>query len=292
MTVTGPWLVPVRPIASYLVTRFPPHTQGAALLLTFTTMYLLYGYIAGAVTVDGQFAWGAATFVLLFLALRLVDDLDDLDDTAGVARAARRSGLKTAIITVTAVVGVLNVAHPPALFTALAAIGLVVFAPFVLKRALTRHRAALALGYESGPLVMMVYAFVIWHDGERGALPAAAVVSVVGFHWGTYEFWKFSRRASDLTYRPYRLHWTGVRAVLVAILALLTLSATGMAAGTRFPAAFDAYLVLLSPAVLCWTLAAYRRLAARRRGLRLGWSGLVLVALSQTSLIAQICLSR
>lgn len=314
MTATGPQVrtaadrygCAARQVLGYLAERFPPQTQGVAILLTFTSIWFLSGRLVSAQIETGWwFGRGLLSFVLLFLEMRLVDDLDDLTEDISPAQAGgscvmrRQVALKTGITAVTAAVVLLNVTSAGTLLVAAVAAGLVIAAPFVIKRRITRNRLVLAFGYEAEPLMVMLYAYAAWHAETDRAVPAVRVTEATVLYWATYECWKFSRKAGDLAYRPYRLHWQNVRLVLCGLLVILAAAALAVCVSARFPLAFTVYLPLLPLVFLAGTLIGYQRLThpgatrgRRRLGIRPAYAGAVLAVVLQLSLIAQIGLPR
>lgn len=244
----------------YVRSRFPPQTHGLAAVLTYSTVVVLC-FAATPGTRPGlvPLLLGGLTFVLLFLFLRLVDDLDD--GTGGAA-----TGLRAGMVAVAGAVVAFNLSDLLALTVACGACVAAGVAP-LLPRHGVRQPVVLFVAYEVAPLLVLGYGAVV-----AGATPrVAAGVAVV--LWSAYEYWKFTRKLDEPGYRPFGL---GLAARLVA--------ATGLSAVTVAAAVVTAALSAVPwtvPVVV--TLVAVGCAAAMsswwragRRG-RAWWSGLTFV---------------
>jgi hypothetical protein len=283
-----------RQTSHYLATRFPPGTHGVAVLATFASAYALYWRATGA---GGGWAVlsGAATFVLLFLQMRLVDDLDDSASDAQGASVAevrrRRRALLGALAAVIATICALNAAWPAACALALAAVALTLLTPFVLRRCLIRRRFLLGVAYESAPGLVLMYAYVFWKDTSGQSLPVGAVAAATALLWGGYEFWKFSRKIGLPEFQPYDLSWGGAVGVLRGLLVVVAAAAITLSALTRLSPALPLYSLALCAAFVLWMArepapAGPARDAAGRPGRPLPrWRGLPFVAALEAGIV-------
>ncbi|OLF15947.1 hypothetical protein [Actinophytocola xanthii] len=282
-----------RAVRGYLASRFPLPTQGTAIVLTFVSAQLLLDRAVGPVGLRWTGVLGVASFVLLFLQLRLVDDIDDLEQDGGAA-GHTRSGLTYGWLTVVVGIVALNLLYPPALGGALAAVALTVLTPFWVKRRLTTRRVPLAVCYETIPLVVMAYPVLFWLS-EGGVAPAAApTAAVVVLFWAAYEFWKFSRKAPDLDYRPYRLGRDGVRAVLLALLCCAAACVATIVVTLPVTWFFIIYQSVLLGLLIAWTAGEWAMAPPAARASRLaralGLAGLIYAVLLQFGVIVEALL--
>ena len=187
----------------------PLAAQLAPIVGAFVCSQLLYARIAGHPHgLDLGILGGLATFFLLFVVLRFVDDLDDLkrDHPLEVHGKAERSALRGRLVTglaatVTGIV-LLNVDDPHALAAALGACVLAFAAPFGFKRLFPRSLAAGSLVFEGTPLAIFGYGYFFWRDAGGPQLVPAAAACVVILFWAGYEFWKFSRKVHSTAMQP------------------------------------------------------------------------------------------
>ena len=169
-----------RPVAAHtgkaeqLLRSIPLAGQLAPIVLAFFCSYLLYGRIADnpeTVRIASQIAaWarGLASFVVLFLLLRLVDDWDDVDrDFTGILdsearRSVIRRRLRAAVIGCIAILAVLNHSYIYGLAAALSASALMLAAPFLFKRYFPQQRALGFPVFEGAPLLIFAYVYWYW----------------------------------------------------------------------------------------------------------------------------------
>jgi hypothetical protein len=196
--------------------------QAPPILIAFGVSFLLYGRILGRpIDLDLGCIAGAVCFCLLFVLLRLVDDLDDLRlDHAG--KPAQQASIRTRLIKrICVCVGailLLNCWRPERIIAAGLAIALTFAGPFGIKR---WFPSALPLGsivFEGTPAAYLLYVYVFWRDMSGESLSVIEIASVVGAFWTGYEFWKFSRKYNSGAMQPYFLSSGRVRVVLSALL--------------------------------------------------------------------------
>lgn len=278
-------------VIGYVLERFPPQSYGVALLTMFGCTYLLHARLGDAPRWTA--VTGAATFLILFLLLRLVDDFDDaaVDEQTPVV-SARRRALGGGFVAALALAMLLNAGRPPALLL----VGLVavtaVAAPLAARSRFPR--AVLALIYESCPALILVYVHVLWAASGGSPLPRSPVVAMSVLLWAVYEYWKFTRKIGTRAFQPYGLSWrtawlTGFALILVMGGCMVVLyagsgvSAAALAVELGVCAAFAAWMVREPPA------------ARVRDGHPLpGWRGLWLPLTVQAGLLldAAVALGR
>ncbi|MGI5500136.1 hypothetical protein [Lentzea sp. CA-135723] len=233
--------------ARYVRLRFPPQTHGLAAVLTYVTVVVLCGAVP-ALT-------GGATFVLLFLFLRLVDDHDD-------GEADLRAGLAV----VACLVLLLNLHDLQALAVAGGACAAALAAPLLPRRGVT-HPVVLFVAYEVAPLLVFGYGAV-----TAGAPPMVAAGAAV-LLWSAYEYWKFSRKLDEPGYVPFGLGLGG-RLVAAAVLAgVAVLASVGLAVVGAVPWVLP---VLVGAIAAGWVGSVRSWWRSGRRGAE-WWSGLTFV---------------
>jgi hypothetical protein len=203
-------------VRRYLDKQFAP-AQIASTCILVVVSYFLYARIAGASSFGYEVVASAVTVVLIFLQMRLVEDVDihwsggELLGQLGRRRPQTYRGharivlpdgrvvprpptLWAAIAATTGAIVVLN--SPlgrPAVVAALSGTGLLILAYGVLRlRALPRI-VGLVAGFEVVPALAFVYIYFAWHAHTHVALSPADVIPVVVTFWASWEFWKFSR---------------------------------------------------------------------------------------------------
>jgi hypothetical protein len=212
---------------SYLGEQFPP-AQAVALGVACLVSYAAYGRLAGDISFNALAVVAAITVPVLFLQLRLLDDVitwyetHDVEDIAG----ASLPGLIVGLGGTTAVILVLNANHVWMFGLAIGTTVLMLVSTFVT----TQERrlptlVALGLGrvplFEAAPAVMLAYVYAAWHIATNRSLSFGEVVVVVSFFWSSFNFWKLSRHLGDRPLeRIYRLTWPVVRLLCVVLLAI------------------------------------------------------------------------
>ncbi|MEU9186126.1 hypothetical protein AB0D14_16565 [Streptomyces sp. NPDC048484] len=242
-------------MSRYLAARFPPRTHGIAVLATFVCAYALYCRAGG-----GGGGWtapvGAVSFVLLFLQMRLIDDLDDCASDAQGGSVdevrRRRRALLWALASVVAAVCALNAPWPAACALAVVAVALTALTPFVLRRFLISRRYLLGIAYEIGPAIVLLYVYAFWTETSGRTLPLGAVVTATVLLWTGYEFWKFSRKIGLAEFQPYGLSWGGATVTLRVLLAAAAAAAVLLAVLTRVSPVLPLYTCVLCAAFALW----------------------------------------
>ena len=264
----------------------------------FVCSQLLYARIAGSPDgLDLGILGGLATFFLLFVVLRLVDDLDDLerDHPLEVFGKAERSAMRVRLVTglaaiVTAIV-LLNLDHPHALAAALGACGLAFAAPFGFKRLFPRSPLACALVFEGAPFAIFAYGYFFWRDVAGLELLPAAAACVVILFWTGYEFWKFSRKLHSTAMQPYLLSPRGIRKALNAFLLVALAASLALTGIATVSLPYSIYLAALSLVWLVWMNASWTAAGARSyREHRPLWAGLAFVTAMEAGLLAGLAL--
>ncbi|MQY05037.1 hypothetical protein [Actinomadura macrotermitis] len=263
--------------ASYLLARFPPQSLGLAIVVCALSATLLCALSAPRMSVPAVATTvSTVTLVLLFLLMRLADDLNDLphDRPPGPERERARGALIRAIVAVIGVAALLNVTRPRAAGVVLATSALVLLTPFVLKHLLRENRLLLLPCYEGGPALALLYVPLAWSDASGIALSVPLTLGITGAFWASYEFWKFSRKAGQDVYQPYDLSDPGLRLVLLGLAALL---ATCVLAVWRLGGLSPLFPLLGLPGPALLAAAVVRRWPRRGVDATPGWAGLPIV---------------
>lgn len=301
----------VRTVSSYLADRFPLHTIGVAVLLTYAGSFLVYGNAADATAISAISARGAATLLLLFLALRIVDDIDDNQPDIELGRvdreavAAHRRSLIAGFVAVALGVLALNVGTS-ALVPALSALLGMLVAAFVVKAALNRgvttgeqtsgsaaKDAVIGVVTEGVAFLMISYPYFAWSAATDRTLAATTVLPVVLVFWTSFEVWKMSRYLTRPRWRAYGFSWRGARLFLLTMLALSLASQLRVWAVADLPIAFAVVAVGIPAGLAVWLLRAEPVDGAATKGHLLHHlSGLLFVALVDVSVIVAAATAR
>ncbi|MCC8404565.1 hypothetical protein LJ655_22220 [Paraburkholderia sp. MMS20-SJTN17] len=276
--------------------RIPLACEAAPIAGAFACSLLLYGRIAG---VPVEPCWrvlaGLASFFLLFVQLRLIDDLDDLDrDYPGGhalarRRAARRARLVAGLAAAANLLVVLNTGMKHALPAAAAATVLAFAAPFVFKRLFPARPLLCLPAFEGAPFAIFMYGYFFWRDTAQRDLSFYVVVCVAGSLWTGYEFWKFSRKVGTTALQPYHLPVRGIRAALNAFLILALGTNVALARLAGLSQTYSIYAAALPLAWLVWLNARWPGPASRPGRPR--WAGTRFVVAVQLGLLAALLLT-
>jgi hypothetical protein len=237
--------------------------------LTFCSLYFLYQRTSGASDpLRWSDAWpGLATFYLLFLQLRLVDDIADVDvdhhprTPVRNLRRVRRS-LWGGLLLATIVVALLN-RDRLSLAVALSALACMLATYLGFK---TKARGSEAQGglrtlggfllsaaYEVAPFLMFLYVYFSWAALSNRSLSIPVPLVFTAVFWAGYEFWKYSR-ATSLKGDARGFAAAEPRVVLVAILCISFVSQLAAYWLARLPSSYPFYAsaLCLGFAVILW----------------------------------------
>ena len=276
----------------------PLAVELAPIVGAFICSQLLYARIGGdRGGLDLGILGGLATFFLLFVVLRLVDDLDDLErdrplEQYGAAeRSAMRARLAAGLVGCLAGITLLNLGDAHALSAAVGACVAAFAAPFGFKRLFPRSLAAGFFVFEGVPLAIFGYGYFFWRDAGGARLVPAAAACVVILFWAGYEFWKFSRKVHSTAMQPYFLSARGIRRALNAFLVIALLANLALLGLTPFSLPYSAFSIALPLGWLLWMntswAAARAPLDGRQRPL---WAGIAFVAAMEAGLLAELAL--
>jgi hypothetical protein len=277
-------------VVRHLSARFPLHTQGLVILGVYLALQSVYLHSAAHARVHWpELSAGAAAFGLLFIQLRLVDDIDDFDNDAlgrSGSQVSRRRLVATLGI-VMALVILLSLWSWRALTDVLGVSLLMFLAPVMAKRqGLPLRRPLLALFYEGAPALIVLYGYLAWSTYSGGSSPWYVTACTTALFWAGYEFWKFSRKLDQPGYRPYDIGLPGRYAALFYLLIFAELNSVALFIGNRMPRPVLLFGLLLPLLFIAW-LWAWRRMeptAAAARGP--AWSGLTFVCVLAVGLLA------
>jgi hypothetical protein len=287
-------------VAGYLNTKYPP-AQALAIALAAFTAYLAGGRLGGG---EPSLGWPAVaasgTGSLLFLQVRLLDDLDTHYSGHDRIKHGTPRGLLAGVGVTTAIIialnpepGVVGFAILPTAVMLGASLVLALWCPLRTSTPLTRRRPdliALVFGriplFDAGPVLAFLYVTAKWEESTGRDLSGVAVLLVVGVFWVLYEIWKMSRNIGryegyDDIYQPYRMSWLHQR-VFTAILATGSLAlSVALYATADLSVGF-----LIYAAVLSFALAALA-LSGRHEAGRPWWRGLLFPAAMIVGLLTQ-----
>jgi hypothetical protein len=237
---------------------------------------------------------GLASFFLLFVQLRLIDDLDDLerDYPAGRAllprREARRTRLVASLAASAILLVVLNIGMGHARTAAGAATALAFAAPFAFKRLFPTQPLLCLPAFEGAPFAVFTYAYFFWRDIAQRELTFYVVVGVAGSMWTGYEFWKFSRKVGTTALQPYHLSPRGIRVALNALLILALGINVALARLAGLSQMYSIYAAALPLVWLVWLNVRWPGPASRPGRPR--WAGTRFVVAVQLGLLAGLLL--
>lgn len=277
----------------YLSARFPLHTQGLAILGVYLALQSVYLHSSGHAHVRWpEFVAGGAAFGLLFIQLRLVDDIDDFDNDArgrfaGSRSRVSRRRLVATLGLVTALAILLSLWSWQALTDVLGASLLMVLAPVTAKRpGLALRRPLLAILYEGAPALIILYGYLAWSTYSGGSSPWYVAACATALFWAGYEFWKFSRKLDQPGYRPYDLGLAQRYAALICLLIFAELNGVALYLSDRMATSARLFGLLLPLLFIAW-LGAWRRTAPTAADARgPAWSGLTFVSVLAAGLLA------
>ncbi|MGF6415675.1 hypothetical protein [Paraburkholderia sp. MM5482-R1] len=275
--------------------RLPLAADAVPIAGAFVCSLLLYGRIAGVASEPGwRLLAGLASFFLLFVQLRLIDDLDDLerDYPAGHALLARREARRTRLVASLAASAILlvalNAGMGHARTAAAAATALAFAAPFVFKRLLATHPLLCLPVFEGAPFAIFMYGFFLWRDVARRELSFYVVVCVAGSMWTGYEFWKFSRKVGTTALQPYLLSARAIRVALNALLILALGINVSLSRLASLSQTYSIYAATLPLVWLVWLNASWPGPASRPGRPR--WAGTRFIVAVELGLLAGLLL--
>ncbi|WP_429355000.1 hypothetical protein [Paraburkholderia sp. 32] len=257
----------------------------------FVCSLLLYGRIAGVAIEPGwRLLAGLASFFLLFVQLRLIDDLDDLerDYPTGHALSARRARLIASLAASAILLVALNAGMGHARTAAAAATALAFAAPFVFKRLLPTHPLLCLPVFEGAPFAIFMYGFFLWRDVAGRELSFYVVVCVAGSMWTGYEFWKFSRKVGTTALQPYLLSARAIRVALNALLILALGINVSLSRLASLSQTYSIYAATLPLVWLVWFNASWPGPASRQGRPR--WAGTRFIVAVELGLLAGLLL--
>ncbi|MGF6613029.1 hypothetical protein OKW45_008017 [Paraburkholderia sp. WSM4175] len=275
--------------------RMPLTAEAVPIAGAFVCSLLLYGRIAGVAIEPGwRLLAGLASFFLLFVQLRLIDDLDDLerDHPAGHALLARREARRTRLVASLATSAILlvalNAGMGHARTAAAAATALAFAAPFVFKRLLPTHPLLCLPVFEGAPFAIFMYGFFLWRDVAGRELSFYVVVCVAGSMWTGYEFWKFSRKVGTTGLQPYLLSARAIRVALNALLILALGINVSLSRLASLSQTYSIYAATLPLVWLIWLNASWPGPASRPGRSR--WAGTRFIVAVELGLLAGLLL--
>jgi hypothetical protein len=203
-------------VRRYLDKQFAPAHMASTCILVVVS-YFLYARIAGISSFGYEVGASAVTVVLIFLQMRLAEDVDihwsggELLGQVGWHRPQTYRGharivlpdgrvvprpltLWAATVATTGVIVALNLPlGRPGIVAALSGPGLLIIAYGALRLRVLPRIFGLVAGFELVPALAYLYVYFAWQAHTHVALSPAAVIPVVVTFWASWEFWKVSR---------------------------------------------------------------------------------------------------
>lgn len=301
---------PLSGIRRYLARQLPLAQIGALCVIVVVSL-ALYGRMGGVTRWGLAVPATAATVVLLFVELRLTEDVEihysggerigqlgrrRLPPSQGHATPAGRviSGdgrvlpaprtLATAIAGLACTVTALNApVGAAATLAALAAIAAMLLAVLLLRAALLPRLVGVLVFFELVPALILLYVYESWTDQAGAKLPAEAAIPVIGTFWLAWELWKFSRNVGtgDVE-RIYGLRDRGVRGMLAALMTLAALLAWRLYRTADLSPLYLAYALALA------AVTAVAVVSPRRGRARPWWAGQAVPNAIAAGLVVQL----
>jgi hypothetical protein len=284
-------------LPAYLRARFPIHVYGPALSLAYVSSVGVLSSAAGRGPDVFSNVCALCAFVLLFLLVRLLDDIADaLSDGARPilqerpARAYRRILVHLFIGVSVVVIGISLVLHVP-VYGALV-ISLIAIQPAV-KMALgpsTREHSTgsiakdllYAVVHEGSHFAICLYVYVAWRASSDVDVSPKLVFVTTTLVWALFLIWKYSRAISRPGWEPYGLVWSGMRAAIVLLIILSVASQLAIFRQLRFSLIYAVPLLLVgigASVALFWT-APRQRHARRHFGMLFVLANLMILVVS------------
>ncbi|MEX3900316.1 hypothetical protein [Paraburkholderia sp. BR10954] len=275
--------------------RLPLAAEALPIAGAFVCSLVLYGRIADVAVEPGwRVLAGLVSFLLLFVQLRLIDDLDDLerDHPTGHAllarREARRTRLVASLATCALLLVALNTGMRHASTAAAAATALAFAAPFVFKRLLPSCPLLCFPAFEGAPFAVFIYGYFWWRDMAGRELSFYAVTCVAGSMWTGYEFWKFSRKVGTTALQPYHLSAREIRVTLNLLLMLALGINVSLSRLAGLSQTYSIYAATLPLVWLVWLNASWPGPASRPGRPR--WAGTRFIVAVELGLLAEVLL--
>jgi len=281
------------PVVKHLSARFPLHTQGLAILGVYLALQSVYLHSSADAHVRWlELAAGGTAFGLLFIQLRLVDDIDDFDNDARGRPAGSRSRVSRRRLVATlgivmALVILLSLWSWRALADTLGASLLMFLAPVTAKHPrLALRRPLLAVLYEGAPALIILYGYFAWSTYSGGSSPWYVAACTTALFWAGYEFWKFSRKLDQPGYRPYDLSLPGRYAALICLLIFAGLNGVVIYISDAATTSILLFGLLLPLLFIVWLWAWRRTAPTVPHAPGPAWSGLTFVSILAAGLLA------
>jgi hypothetical protein len=301
-------------VRDYLDRQFPP-SQVVSVCVVVTLSYLLYGRMADTTPVGYEPFGAAAVVVVLFLQIRLVEDLEidysggELIGEIGRRRRPPRADRSTRVVVAdgrvvptastlvaaTALTTVVACALSAPMGAAVVAAALATTAVLLLSGLLLRIRRlprifGTVLFFELVPALAIAYVYFAWRAASGDDLAVRDVVSVAGLFWTNWQFWKLSRGIGKYDVeRVYGLAPRATCAALLGVVALALALQVALHSAADLSLAYLVYAIALS-AVFAVAIARTVRELGRPEGLdgQPRWVGLPFAHAVIAGIVAQL----
>jgi hypothetical protein len=279
-------------VRRYLNEKFPL-AQAGVLCAACLVLWVLCGQIDRSISLDSMAVIAATTVTLLFLQLRLFDDVNTYYVTEGrgdIGGASLR-GLLAGIVVTTLAIATINLWHGAMLALALATTLLMTVASTILglERKFGPNSAVkLVLGrlplFELAPATAFIYLYLTWHTATSRSLSSLEITAVVGVIWAGFDVWKLSRHLGVRPWEPhYDIPWSTVRWLCQGLLALSLVLVVVLSNRAGFSTIYLAYAVAV--------IMLFAVLARPRQGpepTKPWWVGLPYPSLMVAGLLVQL----
>ncbi len=282
----------------YLFKRFPLQTHILAIILAYISSYFFYLILSANFHI--QFNWliisGIITSILLFMQLRIIDDIDDLKrdyDNNTEARKKKivsmRKKLILALIICIFFILILNLFQIYALIIAVVIIIISLLGTFIFRLFFPKSLIIGSFVYESPPALIFLYIFYNWFYSNNGKeLSIIVILSIVFLFFISYEFWKFSRKVNIDELQPYFLSLHGIRIVLICLLCAFIIINIPLFIYKSVSVIYQVYNIALPLFFLIWINLTFPKKRGKKSETRIPkWAGLLYLFLFEMGIIVE-----
>jgi hypothetical protein len=268
----------------YLTERFPLHVQGPVLIGLYCCLFGTLAHLS-PVQWDVRVALvGIATFVLLFLGMRLADDLHDLRSdrptATQVSLERAQYGYACALFILVLATAVANW-NWRVMFGCTLLAWTTIAMSYLTLRVVPTRRLPIFVAFESVPAVVLGYPYAVFISTTGRTSSGVQVVACIACFWCAYEFWKLTRKIGKTApMQPYYLSPVGLKRAASAVLLLAALAHSILIISSHSWSTPFAITLLALPAifylwlVLQWPADWRGNEALPGGALQYGWRGL------------------
>lgn len=285
-------------ILLYIFKRVPLQSHVLIIFLSYISSYLLYCIIAGPrdLRFDLSIITGFLTLFLLFIQLRLVDDIDDLkrdypEDTPENRQKIKslKKKLMGALITCILLILICNILDIWALIIAVITVFVSVTGTFVFRKYFPKSLIVGFFVYEGAPALIFLYIYFNWAGSINGIkLSAKEVALVVTLFLIGFEYWKFSRKVNVDVLQPYFLSLKGIRVFLTLSLVSAFLLSASFIFYEMLSLYFKIFVLCLPIIFIIWSNVRYPvKKVSKDEAVVPHWAGFTFLSLFEIGIIAE-----